>query len=216
MIKNKNNELIPTRNVTGHRVYIEYRKLNTTTRNDHFPLLFIDQILERLAGHSYYCFLDGFSDYFQIPIIPEDQHKITYTCSHDTFSYQRMPFRLCNAPATFQRCMTFISTGDFMEVFMDDFSMFGDNFEFCLKFLKLMLKCCVWANLLLNWEKIPFTVEEGIVLGHKIFKIEMKVDKVKIEVISKLPSPWSRKALRCFLGHAGFDRRFWCVLFIVC
>ncbi|GJR54590.1 reverse transcriptase domain-containing protein [Tanacetum coccineum] len=83
-------------------VCIDYRKLNEATRKDHFPLPFMDQMLERLAGNEYYCFLDGFSGYFQIPIDPNDQEKTTFTCPYGTFAYRRMPFGLCNAPGTFQ------------------------------------------------------------------------------------------------------------------
>ncbi|GKD52264.1 reverse transcriptase domain-containing protein, partial [Tanacetum coccineum] len=102
VIENEDNELIPTRLVTGWRVCIYYRKLNDATRKDHFPLPFMDQMIERLAGNEYYCFLDGFSEYFQIPIDPQDQEKTTFTCHYRTFSYRRMPFGLCNAPGTFQ------------------------------------------------------------------------------------------------------------------
>nr|GEV59069.1 reverse transcriptase domain-containing protein [Tanacetum cinerariifolium] len=105
VIKNDKNELVLTRLVTGWRVYIDDRKLNEATRKDHFPLPFMDQILERLAGNKYYCFLDGFSGYFQIPIDPKDQEKTTFTCPYGTFAYKRMPFGLCNALGTFQRCM---------------------------------------------------------------------------------------------------------------
>ncbi|GJS99596.1 reverse transcriptase domain-containing protein [Tanacetum coccineum] len=121
VVLNDNNELIPSRIVTGWRVCIDYRKLNDATRKDHFPLLFIDQMLERLSGNEYYCFLDGFSGFFQIPIAPEDQEKTTSTCPYGTFTYRRMPFGLCNARATFQRCMTAIfhdMMKDFMEVRM--------------------------------------------------------------------------------------------------
>nr|GEY85491.1 reverse transcriptase domain-containing protein [Tanacetum cinerariifolium] len=105
VIKNDENELVPTRLVTDWRVCIDYRKLNEATRKYHFPLPFMDQMLERLAWNKYYCFFDGFSGYFQIPIDPKDQEKTTFTCPYGTFAYKRMPFGFCNAPGTFQRCM---------------------------------------------------------------------------------------------------------------
>ncbi|KAL4340282.1 hypothetical protein GQ457_08G026760 [Hibiscus cannabinus] len=135
VISNEKNELIPTRTVTGWRVCMYYRKLNKATRKDHFPLPFIDQMLYRLAGKQFYCFLDGYSGYNQIAIAPEDQSKPTFTCPYGTFAFRRMPFGLCNAPATFQRCMTAIFSDlneDCLEIFMDDFSTFGEDFDNCL------------------------------------------------------------------------------------
>jgi hypothetical protein len=108
VVENKDDELVPTRIQSGWRVCIDYRKLNAATRNDHFPLPFIDQMGERLAGHAYYCFLDGYSGYNQVPVDPEDQEKTTFTCHFGTFAYRHMPFGLCNAPNTFQRCMVSI------------------------------------------------------------------------------------------------------------
>ena len=113
-------------------------------------------MLERLAGHAYYCFLDGYSGYNQIVIAPEDQEKTTFTCPYGTYAYKRMPFGLCNAPATFQRCTMSIFSdmiGKFMEVFMDDFTVTGDSYEECLTNLAIVLKRCVDTNLVLNWEK---------------------------------------------------------------
>nr|GEV62429.1 reverse transcriptase domain-containing protein [Tanacetum cinerariifolium] len=102
IVTNDDDELIPTRIVTGWRVCIDYRKLNDATRKDHFLLPFMDQMLKRLARNEFYCFLDGFSGYFQIQIDPKDQKKTTFTCPYGTFAYRRMPFGLCNAPGTFQ------------------------------------------------------------------------------------------------------------------
>ncbi|GJV28170.1 reverse transcriptase domain-containing protein [Tanacetum coccineum] len=171
----------------------------------------MDQILERLAGNEFYCFLDGFSGYFQIPIDPQDQEKTTFTCPYGTFAYRRMPFGLCNAPGTFQRCMMAIfhdMIEKTMEVFMDDFSVFGDSFDSCLSNLEKMLKRCEDTNLVLNWEKCHFMCKEGIVLGHKISKAGIEVDRAKVDVIAKLPHPTTVKGVRSFLGHAGFYRRF--------
>nr|GFA49389.1 reverse transcriptase domain-containing protein [Tanacetum cinerariifolium] len=150
----------------------------------------------QLAGNEYYCFLDGFSGYFQIPIDPRDQEKTTFTCPYGTFAYRRMPFGLCNAPVTFQRCMLAIfhdMVEKTMEVFMDDFSVFGNSFENCLSRLDKMLQRCEDTNLSLNWEKIHFMVKKGIVLGHKISKNGIEVDKAKINVIAKLPHPTTVK-----------------------
>ncbi|GJR46204.1 reverse transcriptase domain-containing protein [Tanacetum coccineum] len=171
VVENEDNELIPTRLVTEWRVCIDYRKLNDATRKDHFPFPFMEQMLERLSGNEYYCFLDGFSGYFQIPIDPKDQDKTTFTCPYGTFAYRRMPFDL----------------------------FFEDSFLSCLSHLDKMLKWCKDTNLVLNWEKCHFMVKEGIVLGHKISKSRIEVDKAKVDVIAKLLHPTTVKGVRSFL-----------------
>lgn len=105
VIRNEKNELIPTRIVTGWRMCIDYHRLNQATRKDHFPLPFMDQMLERLFGHEFYCFLDGYLGYNQIIVNPEDHEKTSFTCPFGIFTYRRVPFELCNTPITFQRCM---------------------------------------------------------------------------------------------------------------
>jgi len=211
VICNNKNELIPTRTVTGWRMCLDYRKLNQATRKNHFPLPFMDQMLERLAGQAFYCFMDGYSGYNQIAVDPEDQEKTAFTCPFGVFAYKKMSFGLCNAPATFQRCMLAIFSDlveKCIEVFMDDFSIFGASFDQCLENLNTVLKRCVDTNLVLNWEKCHFMVTEGVVLGHKIFAKGIEVDKAKVEIIEKLPPPKNVKGIRSFLGHAGFYRQF--------
>ena len=168
VIRNEKNELILTRIMTGLRVCIDYIQFNTTTIKDHYPLPFIDQMLDRLAGHPHLCFLDGYSGYNQIVITPKDLEKTTFTCPYDTFAFRRMSFGLCNAPATFQRCMMSIVSDlveEGMEIFMDDFSVYESSFENCLKNLETILQRCQDKNLALNWEKFHFVLNEGIVLG---------------------------------------------------
>ncbi|RDX88698.1 Retrovirus-related Pol polyprotein from transposon 17.6, partial [Mucuna pruriens] len=211
IMKNQQGELVPMWIQNNWRVCIDYRRLNQATCKEHFPLPFIDQMLEKLARKSHYCFLDGFSSYMQIHIAPEDQHKTTFTCPFGTFAYTRMPFGLCNAPSTFQCCMMSIFSDllqDYMEVFMDDFTVYADSFEACLSNLSKVLKRCIDTNLVLNFEKCHFMVTEGIVLGHLVSNRGIEVDKAKIDIITSLPNPASVREVRSFLGHAGFYRRF--------
>jgi hypothetical protein len=101
VVENEEGRLMTTIPVTGWRMVNDFRKLNKATRKDHFPLPLMDQMLERLAGQKFYCYLDGYSGFLQIPIHPADQDKTTFTCPYETFAYKRLPFGLCNAPGTF-------------------------------------------------------------------------------------------------------------------
>ena len=211
MTTNDKGEELQTRLPMKWRVCIDYRKLNTATKKDHFPFPFIDQILDKLSGQGFYCFLDGYSGYNQLAIHPDDQEKTTFTCLFGTYTFQRMPFGLCNAPATFQRCLMVIFSdfiGENMEVFMDDFSVFGLSFDACLEHLTQILDVCVKKRLVLSWEKSHFMVREGIVLGHLVSSKGLEVDKAKVEVIQDLALPTSIRELRSFLAHVGFYRRF--------
>jgi hypothetical protein len=168
-------------------------------------------MLERLANHSFFTYLDGYSSYHQILIHPDDQSKTTFTCPYGTFAYMQMSFGLCNAPTSFQRCMMAIFSDlveKVMEVFMDHFLVYGKTFEKCLANLNKVLKRCQMADLILNWEKCHFMVQVGIDLGHKFSEKGIEVDKAKIEVIEQLPPPTNVKGNYSFLGHAGSYRRF--------
>jgi hypothetical protein len=135
----------------------------------------------------------------------------TFTYPFGIFAYKRMPFGLCNALATFQRCMMSIFSGmvkKFLEVFIDDFFVFGYSFYNCLHNLSLVLKRCKEINLILSWEKSHFMEQEGIVLGHIVSKRGIEVDRAKVELIENLPPPTSMKHICFFLGHARFYRHF--------
>ena len=166
LVKNKDDELIPIRILSGWKMCVDYRKLNLFTCKDHFPLLFMNQMLERLTSKSFYYFLDGYSVYNHIVINPKDEEKTIFTCSFDRYVYRRTPFDLCNASATFQRCMM-SNFSDYIEriikVFMDDFIVYDDSFD-----------------------KFYFMVEQGIVLGYIVSLHGLKVDKAIIDVILSL------------------------------
>ena len=135
------------------RICVDYRELNKATKNDHFPLPFIDQVLDTLAGKKYFSFLDGYSGYNQITIAPKDQDKTTFTCPWGTFAYSILPFGLCNAPATFQRAIISIFANishDCMEIYMDDFTRFGVTFEEAMMYLENVLVRFQEHNLELN------------------------------------------------------------------
>nr|GFA32532.1 reverse transcriptase domain-containing protein [Tanacetum cinerariifolium] len=167
VVENEENELIPTRLVTGWRM------------------------LERLAGNEYYCFLDGFFRYFQIPIDPRDQEKTTFHLSLRNICLSTHAFRLVQCTGHFSKVYVGIFH-DMVEKTMKAF-MDGNSFENCLFRLDKMLQRCEDTNLSLNWEKSHFMVKEGIVLGHKISKNRIEVDRAKVNVIAKLPHPTTVK-----------------------
>jgi hypothetical protein len=145
VVENSKNELIPQRTITGWRMCINYLKLNAAMKKDHFPMPFVDEMLDRLAKHSFFYFLDGYLGYHEIPIHPNDQSKTTFTCTYVIYAYRGMSFGLCNAPASFQRCMMSIFSDmieEIMEVFMDDFSVYGKTFDHCLENLDKVLQQC--------------------------------------------------------------------------
>nr|GEY13003.1 reverse transcriptase domain-containing protein [Tanacetum cinerariifolium] len=162
-----------------------------------FPVI----IAKELGDEEKSALIKGINlEFYTHKILMEEDYKpaekTTFTCPYGTFAFRRMPFGLCNAPGTFQRCMVAIfhdMVEKTMEVFMDDFLVFGNSFENCLSHLDKMLQRCEDTNLCLNWEKSHFMVKEGIVLDHKISKNVIEVDRAKVDVIAKLPHPMTVK-----------------------
>ncbi|RVW77830.1 Retrovirus-related Pol polyprotein from transposon 297 [Vitis vinifera] len=175
-------EEIATRLTSGWRVCIDYRKFNAVTRKDHFPLPCIDQVLERVSAILSIVSWTITQGIFKLKSMLKIR-KTTFTCPFGTYAYRRMPFGLCNALATFQRCMLSIFNDmveRIMEVFMDDITIYGSTFEECLINLEAVLNKCIEKDLVLNWEKCHFMVQQGIVLGHIISEKGIEVDKAKM------------------------------------
>jgi hypothetical protein len=203
--------IVPNKNGKW-RTCVEFQELNKSTYRDYFPLPFINQVLDTLSRKRCVSFLDGFSGYNQIQISPKDQDNTKFTCPWGTYSYRTLPFGLCNAPATFQRVVLAIFsdlTNDCVEFYMDNFTIYGDDFQEELDNLKKVLVRCKETNLSLSHEKLRMFLTEGIVLGHHISGTRIRVDPAKIDIISQIKIPSSQKEIRSFLGHVGYYRKCW-------
>lgn len=199
LVKKKNGKL---------RVCIDYRKLNQATQKDHFPLPFINTILEEVAGHELYTFMDGYSGYNQISIHPEDYHKTAFTTPWGTFIYVVMPFGLCNAPSAFQRAMTHAFSDllhTSMTVFIDDFSTQSSRDEH-LACVKESFERCRRTGIALNPDKIFLAVQRGVLLGYVVSKHGREPDPEKVKVIADLSPPTDVKGVQRTLGHIGWYR----------
>jgi hypothetical protein len=159
--------------------------------------------LDTLPEKKYFSFLDGYSRYNKILIAPEYQDKTTFTCPWGNYAYRVLPFRLCNAPVTFQRAVLAIFS-DFMEVYMDEFTVYVNAYQEALDNLEKVLIICQEMNLSLSHEKCKMLLTEGVVLGHHISSEGIKFDPAKIEFIVRLPSPKTQKEVRIFLGQARY------------
>jgi hypothetical protein len=192
------------------RVCQDFRKLNSATKKDYFPLPFTDIILDHVAGHQRYSFLDGFSRYNQVFIRMSDQLKTTFTTEWGMFAFNRMSFGLCNAPGTFQRLMMDIFKvflTHFLEVFIDDFAVFS-NQEDHLEYLRKTFQQCRETNLKLYPGKKNFGMSSGILLGHIVGPHGLQVDMDKVKTMLALLAPSNVKEIRGFLGCVGYYKRF--------
>ena len=190
------------------RICIDFRKLNAATKKDPYPLPFTEEVLDSVAGHEMYSFLDGYSGYHQIQIAPEDRHKTAFVTDWGAFVWIVMPFGLKNAPPTYQRAVNkafrdFI--GDFMKLFLDDFSVYSDIISHLVKLRKCFEKCREYG-ISLNPDKCLLLVFSGIILGHIVSKEGKFPDPKKIEAVENMPRPEKPGDVQVFNGFAQFNR----------
>ena len=193
------------------RLCVDYRRLNSKTVKDAYPLPRIEESFNALAGAKYFTTLDLASGYHQIAMDPKDQNKTAFTTPFGLFEYTRMPFGLTGAPATFQRLMNGVMSDflfNFLLVYLDDLLIFSQSFDDHLQHLEKILKKLSETGLKLNLEKCQLLRPEVSCLGHTISAKGVSCQDEKTEVVRKWPVPHTTKELRSFLGFAGYYRRF--------
>lgn len=194
-----------------YRFCIDYRALNAITRGDAYPLPNIVETLDNLNGSMYFSTLDLYSGYHQVAMDPQDIEKTAFTIPGKHFEFVKMPFGLCNAPATFQRLMDNILMGIKGEealVYLDDIIIYGNSIEQHTERLNKVLKRLEEANLYVQLTKCTFAVTEVEYLGHIVSRDGVKPDPKKIKSIVEYPQPKTVKDIRAFLGLTGYYRRF--------
>ena len=188
------------------RICVDYRDLNRACPKDNFPTPFIDQIIDNCAGSAIFSFMDGFSGYNQIEILPEDQHKTAFICPWGTFAYRKLPFGLKNAGATFQRAMSyaFHDIKNVVEPYLDDLPAHSARRDDHYEHLKAIFLRCRYYNIRLNPHKCIFCVETGRLLGFIVSKDGITIDPLKVQAILDLPSPSTLLQLQSLQGKANF------------
>jgi hypothetical protein len=192
------------------RIWQDYRKLNSVTKKDHFPLPFTDTLLDSVAGFECYSFLDGFSGYNQIRIALRDKLLTTFTTDWGIFAHNVMPFGLCNAPPTFQRLMTIAFqeySRKFIEIFLEDFCVFSSKANYAESLEKCFEQCKEYG-ISINAAKSQFAVPFGKLVGHIVSSQGIATDLDKVAIIIELPIPINVTRIRAFLGHVGYYRRY--------
>jgi hypothetical protein len=204
--------LVPVRKKSGEiKLCVDFRNLKKSSKKDNYPLPNMEHILQRVTGTSRISVIDGFSGYNQISVMPEDREKIAFATPWGTFMYDKMPFGLMNARATFQRAMDIAFIGEkdqFVVIYLDDITVFSRyDKEHCCQLRKVFLKCRKFG-LSLNPKKSLFAMKEGKLLGHIVSAEGVRIDPSSLESIQTLSLPRSRKEVQDFLGKINFLRRF--------
>jgi hypothetical protein len=204
--------LVPVRKKNGEiRLCVDFRNLNKCSKKDNYPLPKMEHILQKVSGASVMSFIDGFSGYNQIEVHPDDREKTTFTTPWGTFMYEKMPFGLMNAGATFQRAMDIAFMGEkdrFVLIYLDDITVFSYSHEDHLQHLRKTFLKCRKYGISLNPKKSHFALREGKLLGHIVSADGVKIDPARVEAIQKLSLPRSKKDIQSFLGTINFIRRF--------
>jgi hypothetical protein len=204
--------LVPIGKKSGERrLCVDFKNLNRSSLKDNYPLPKMDHVLEKVFGANKMSMIDGFSGYNQIVVHEDDKEKIAFTTSWGTFMYDKMPFGLMNAGATFQRAMDIVFLGErdkFVVIYLDDLIVFSNSDAEHLVHLKQTFKKCRKFGLSLNPKKSHFAMQEGKLMGHIVLKYGIKVDPKRIEAIDTINIPRNKKEIHSFLGKINFLRRF--------
>jgi hypothetical protein len=189
--------LVPVRKKNGEiRLCVDFRNLNRSSLKDNYPLPKMDHVLEKVVGANRISMIDGFSGYNQIVVHEDDREKTVFTTPWGTFMYDKMPFGLMNAGATFQRAMDIMFVGErdkFVVIYLDDLMVFSNSDAEHLLHLRQTFEKCRKFGLSLNPKKSHFAMQEGKILGHIVSKEGIKVDPKRVEAIDMINIPRNRK-----------------------
>jgi hypothetical protein len=202
LLRKKNGEI---------KLCVDFKNLNMCSRKDNYPLPKMEHILQKVSGSSVMSFIDGFSGYNQITGHPNDREKTAFTTPLGTFMYEKIPFRLMNAGASFQRAMDIAFVGEkdkFVLIYLDDIIIFSSSHEDHLQHLRKAFLKCRRYGISLNPKKYNFSLKEGKLLGHIVSADGVRIDPKRVEAIKKLSLPRSKKDIQSFLGTINFIRRF--------
>ena len=204
--------MVPVRKKNGDiRICIDFRNLNKASLKDNFPLPTMEQILQSVAGSELMSFLDGFSGYNQVLVHPDDQLKTTFRTKWGTYAYQKMPFGLINAGATFQRAMDIAFKGlinRIVVVYLDDITVFSKERSSHLQDLNQIFQRCKRYGISLNPRKSFFALDQGKLLGFIVSKKGIYIDPDRIKEIFEISFPHNKKSMQSFLGQINFVKRF--------
>jgi hypothetical protein len=203
--------MVPFRKKSGEiRLCVDFRNLNKCTLKGNYPLPKMDHILQKVVGANRISMMNGFSGYNQVAMHPDDREKTTFKTTLGTFMYDKMPFGLINAGATFQRAMdiAFVVEKDrLIVIYLDDMTVFSKTNEDHIKHIRQTFVKCRKFGLTLNPKKSYFVMTEGRLLGHIVSK-GVKIDPERVEATKNIAIPRNRKEIQSFLSRINFLRRF--------